>query len=280
MKFTKYLLLVFPLAALIAGCDKHDLGYADSDLVGDRAMFQISYVAPKANNAANAMDSIYVNNKLVAGVTGSGRLLTTGQPLPYGASNYTGHYFVANAGSTNIKFYKNDNVVYDRDVVLSEGRQKVFVYSLDQDPIVIKDIYPNEVTSGIPETDTFDSDSLCTIRFFNFFFENPTTPYAGKLQYQWSNNSDRKCIKGDWHNVGEPVGFGEATEHCAVVVHKTVYNSAGYQEMWFRCIDEDGNMLKPDYWTFYIGRRYNHILRWCRTGTPAGAYQQCNDYAQ
>lgn len=279
MKTIKYLLFAIPVAALIASCDKHEIEYADSVSVGDNAMFQVSYIAPVASNTSNGLDSIYIDDKLIAGANGS-QLLSSGKPLPEGLSNYTSKFFVASKGSHNMKLWKKGNVVYDRDITLATGRQKVFVYNLNEDPIIIDELYPYTVTSGQPTTDTFDSDSLATIRFFNFVWQNSTTPYPGKLQYQWSNNSDGKYIIGDWHNAGEPVGFGEATEHCPVIIHKTVFNSSGYQTIRFRCLNEAGDVVKgtTDYWTFYIGRRYNHFLRGCLTGSPSAAYTQSNSH--
>jgi len=278
MKYIKYLIVVLPFLAFVAGCDKHELAYAEAEEAGDLAMFQISYIAPLANNATNGLDSIYVNGKLFGGANGAGQLRPNGTPLPYGASNATGKYYTVPVGSNNIKLYKKDQIVYDRDVTLSQGRQKVFVYNLDEDPIVIDELYPYTLTSGSPTSDTFDTDSLATVRFFNFFYKDSKTPYPGKLQYQWSNNSDGKYIIGDWHNVGSPIGFGEATEHCLVIVHKSVFNSSGYQTIRFRCVDEDGNTVArtTDYWTFYIGRRYNHFLRGCMTGSPSAGYTQSN----
>ena len=280
MKYIKYLFFSLPVLFLLGSCDKHELSYAENESAEEMALFQVSYIAPVTNNAANGLDSIYVNGKLFGGVGGAGQLLPSGAPLPYGVSNYTGHFYTAPVGNNTITLYKADKVVYEKTVNLYKGRQKVFVYSLDKDPIIIDELYPYTVTSGTPNSATFDSDSLATVRFFNFVWQDSSTPYPGKLQYQWSNNSNATYSTGDWHNVGSPVGFGEATEHCLVVVHKDVFNSSGYQTIRFRCLDESGNVVSrsTDYWTFYIGRRYNHFFRGCITGSPSAAYTQSNGW--
>ena len=280
MKYFKYLVLSLPVLLLMGSCDKHELSYAESDPVENKALFQVSYIAPVANNAANGLDSLYVNGKKFGGVGGAGQLLSSGAPLPYGASNVTGKFFAVPVGNNTITLYKGDKVVYEKTVNLAEGRQKVFVYSLDEDPIIIDEQYPYTVTSGSPTSATFDTDSLATVRFFNFVWKDASTPYPGKLQYQWSNNSNNTYSIGDWHNVGSPVGFGEATEHSLVIVHKDVFNSSGSQTIRFRCLDEEGNVVarSQDYWTFYIGRRYNHFFRGCITGSPSAAYTQSNGW--
>jgi hypothetical protein len=278
MKFIKYLLIVFPLAALIASCDDHELGYADSDVVGvNDALFQISYFAPKAANASNGLDSIYVNGKKFGGVGGCGQLLPNGC-LPYSGTGM--NFWSAPSGPVHLTIYKADEVVYDRDIVLEKGRQRVYLYNLDSDPIIITDPYPyvRHEAGDTPTVETFDTDTVMLLRMINFFWEDADTPYAGKLQYQWSNNSGTSYTAGDWHNLGEPVGFGEATDYCPVIIHKTTYNSAGNQTIRYRCVDAEGNTVTrtTDYWSGYIGRVVNHVLRGCKTGAPAAGYTQLN----
>lgn len=276
MKTIKYLLLV-PLALMFASCDEHELGYADSDEVtSNDAMYQITYVRPVAVNAANALDSLFMNGKKICGVGGSGYLAVNGT-LPGPA-----RYFTVKAGTNHLVAYNKGNIVYEQDVELSTKRQRIFIYDLTKAPIIHEETaYPYKplhADGAKADAETYDTDSLIRVRLFNFFFEDANTPYPNKVQYQWSNNSDGKYIIGDWHNVGEPIGFGEATEYAEVVIHKSVYNSSGYQTIRYRCVDAAGNTISrtTDYWSGYIGRWVTHTLRGCRTGSPSAGYSQLN----
>ena len=117
----------------------------------------------------------------------------------------------------------------------------------------------------------FDADSIATGKIVNVLFEKPGVPCAQKIQCQWRN--DEKDANGDyiWHNMGNPIGFGEATPICGFIVHKTAFNSSGYQTLYWRFLKEDGSTFTytnasgrevafTDYWTTYIGRSYLYML--------------------
>ena len=273
MKNIKYFILALPLAALMASCEKHDLSFADSDSTEGEALYQICYPRPVAVNTANGLDSLFLDGKKISGVGGRGMLAVNGYTP---GSN---RHFTTSVGTHKLVAYKSNNIVFEQDVTLEKGKQRVFIHNLDAAPVVIKDIYPLSplhADGARPAERTFDSDSVARVRLYNFLY-NGSTPYAGKLQYQWSNNSDGKYIIGDWHNLGEPVGFGEATEYGEIIIHKTVNNSTGYQTIRFRCLDEQGNQVAKlnDYWTQYIGRFSSHIMRGTLTGTCG--YTQLTD---
>ena len=282
MKNAKYLLLTLIAACAVIGCEKHSLSYAPSDLVGDKAMFQICYVEPLTVNTANGIDSVFVNNVMVAGANGAGQLAVKGT-YPYGPSGTTGTFFTTNAGVNNIKFYRKGNLVYDKDITLNKGHQKVFVYKLDADPVILDNLYPYSKNPNQPTVGTFDTDSVATIRFYNFVFKgNANTPYPGKVKYQWRDNTGKKDPETNdyyWHDLGDYVGFGEATERVPVIINKSVYNSSGYNTLRFHCIDENGKEVagSTDYWTTYIGRVVDHVFWGVLGGSPKAAYiQSCS----
>ena len=276
MKNIKYLLIaVFVL--FLAGCEKHEIEFNESDSVVGKAQFQIFYAEPITNNTANRIESVYVNGQLYNSID-MPQKLTVNAVIPY-----PNGYYVAPAGMVNIKFYRGTDesgqpkLVYETNVNLPERKQMVVVYNLNEDPIVFDDQYPyDKYTTGVTSS-TFDTDSIVSYRLINMFFESPGVPYAGKLQYQYSNNSGTSYVDGDWHNLGEPVGFGEQTARVNAIVHKTVYNSSGYQTLRFRCVDPATGVTvtrTTDYWTAYIGRINTHVLRGCRTGSPSAGYTQ------
>ena len=131
--------------------------------------------------------------------------------------------------------------------------------------MVIDNKYPY-YTGPLTGAEVFDTDSVATVMFCNFLYEDPTTPYPGKIQYQFQNVRTK-----EWENLGAPVGFAEATDRVEVKIIKTIHNSSGYCRVNYRILDEDGVVLKimntsgryvdySDYWNGYIGRSYMHIF--------------------
>lgn len=275
MKNIKYLLFSAFAAVALVSCTKHSLSFAPEEDASDMAQFQITYVEPIAVNANNAIDSVYVNNKLVAGSTGAGQLAVNGT-YPYGPSSATGTFFTAPKGDVNIKFYRKGNLVYDRSVTLNSGKYELFVYKLDKDPIVLDNLYPYKGNPDRATTETFNTDSIARIRFYNFAFKGDNnTPYPGKIQYQWCHDKSKGATgrggaDGNWQNIGDPVGFGEATIRQEIQVWKETFNSSGNEQLWFRGIDEEGNVIiANDYWTTYIGTSVKHIYRGIKGGSPS-----------
>lgn len=274
MKNVKYILFSAIAACALLSCQKHGLSFAPEVAADNMAMFQITYVEPIAVNAANAIDSVFVNDKLVASSTGVGQLTVNGT-YPYGPAAGTGKFFATKPGNTNIKFYRKGNLVYDKDVNLKEGRQELYVFKLDEDPIILDNLYPYKGNPDRATTATFDTDSIARIRFINFSFKGDAdTPNPTKIQYQWCHDKSkgdtgRGGVDGNWHNIGGPVAFGEATVFEPIQVWKETFNSGGNEQLWFRGIDEEGNVvIANDYWTTYIGTSVKHIYRGVVSGTP------------
>ena len=270
MKILKYLTCSLALMLMVVSCDKHEILY--DTMPAAEAEFQLHYFEPIKNDAANYIDSVFVNGKLLSSMNGSGTL------YPYNAipSGATGRFFAVNAGETEFVFYRGGKEVYRQTAVLNKGKQNVFVHDLAKAPIVMDNGYPYQHISGTPSVATWNTDSLATIKFVNLLYEDATTPYPGKLQYQWRHPKTKV-----YHNLGEPVAFGEATERIPVTVLKTKFNSSGYCTIYYKILDEDGNVLKygeadgtmtnySDYWTTYIGRAYMHFYAGVRQGGDVG----------
>ena len=79
----------------------------------------------------------------------------------------------------------------------------------------------------------------------------------------------------EYSPVGEPVAFGEMTPWFTPIIHKTVYNSSGYQrrDVCLYRIDPVTHEIKErlflDYWNWYIGRAYRQIAGGNIGGSPA-----------
>ena len=179
MKILKYLTCSLALMLMVVSCDKHEILY--DTMPAAEAEFQLHYFEPINNDAANYIDSVFVNGKLLSSMNGSGTL------YPYNAipSGATGRFFAVNAGETEFVFYRGGKEVYRQTAVLNKGKQNVFVHDLAKAPIVVDNGYPYQHISGTPSVATWNTDSLATIKFVNLLYEDATTPYPGKLQYQW-----------------------------------------------------------------------------------------------
>ena len=276
MKYIKYIAVSLVLGLGIVSCTKHEILYDTNPVTSKIAEFQLHYFEPITAVAANNIDSVFVNGILYSSVKGSGQLVTY-NGVPGGA---TGRFFAIEAGTVNFKFFRGPNLVYDFNATLMPGKQNVFVYDLTKAPIVIDNGYPYRPKNTGATVAGWDTDSIQTVRFYNFLYEDATTPYPGKIQYQYEEFWTK-----EWRNVGAAVAFGEATERIEIVVVKETYNSSGSRRVNYRMLDKDGNILQvrnssgsmvnySDYWTGYIGRAYIHIYGGVRTAAPIASVRQ------
>ena len=268
----KILFSILAIAAVFAltFCTKHKIEFDAEPYSGNEAEFQLHYFEPINNVAANNIDSTYINGQLYANVTGSGTLYPY-NGLPGGG---TGRFYRVAAGQVNIKLMRKGAVVYDKNCTLTVGKQNVIIHDLNKEPIVLDNKYPYWDYSAPAHVAQWGTDSVCKVMFVNLLYETTGVPYPGKLQYQGKRQGET-----EYFNVGEPVGFGEATDRVEIIIHKSVFNSSGYQRIDYRILDENGNVLQKwngskmvnytDYWNGYIGRVYTHFFRGMRTKTPA-----------
>ena len=275
MKVFKYLAIALTFVIGLSACEKIELTYPYDDMDGRTALFQVFYYAPVANVAANYIDSVFVNDVLYSSVNGSGQL------LPYNGVPGGGvsRYFSAKPGDIKLRFMRGGESVYEKVVSIKEGKQGIYVYDFDENPSVL-DVteFGQRPTPSIAEWDT---DSVTFVRFINFLYEDATTPYPGKLQYQW-RRADQDT--DTWQNVGSPVAFGEATIFEPIVIHKTTFNSGGTQNVYYRILTESGEPLQvydgtkmvtySDYWTGGIGYVKSHHFSGVRTAAPTCAVRQ------
>jgi hypothetical protein len=253
----------------LVSCEKHEILYDTHDLADQSAEFQLHYFEPITNSSANYIDSVFVNGTLYSSVNGSGQLATY-NGVPGGA---TGRFFAVAPGSVKFTFWRGGSVIYDNVATLQKGKQNVYVYDLNEAPIVIQNDYPyaSKIIRDPATAATYDTDSIATGKIVNLIFETPGVPCQTKVQCQWRN--DEKDADGNWvwHDMGGPIGFGEATPLCGFIVHKTAFNSSGYQTLYWRFLKEDGSTFTytnaygnpvafTDYWSTYIGRSYLYML--------------------
>ena len=284
MKKLLYSILAIATVLVIASCTKHKMHFDVTEISGDIAEFQLHYMEAVNNVAANNIDSVFVNGKLYSNSLGSG-VLAPYNGIPSGGGG--GRFFAANVGSNHFTLYRGANVVYDRDITLTKGKQNVIIYDFTKDPIVMDNGFPYWNSSAPASAAMWTTDSVFKVQFVNLLFETPGVPYTGRLQYQYQRVGNiLHPITGvkigeetaDWFNMGEPVAFGETTGLQTLIMHKQTFNSSGSQRFNYRILDENGNELMKwngskmakysDYWTAYIGRVYIHFFRGSRTTAP------------
>ncbi|MCX6334984.1 MAG: hypothetical protein NT092_11885 [Bacteroidia bacterium] len=262
MKIFKLLSLVM-VVALTVSCEKHEITY-DSTPLTNKAEFQLHYMNPVTNVAANYIYRIEVNDVLYANRKAP---LTPYNAAPGGA---VGRFYNADPGTVNIKMFQGPAdtslvKVYDQSVTLTTGKQNVFVHDFNLPPVVFDNGYPYIANV------TDKTDSIAWIKFYNFLYETAGVTSALRIQYQYLDSRTNLAV-----NIGSPVSFGETTGWQKVTVVKSTNVSSGSRQIYFnmRVVDANGNDLGKlkimntagtlvdytDYWTLYIGRRYHHIM--------------------
>ena len=282
MKKIIYSILAVAAVLLVASCTKHKM-YFDVDQLDNIAEFQLHYMEPINNVEANNITSVYVNGELYSSTGGSGTLYPY-NGIPSGGGG--GRFFYANVGSNHFQLYRGEELVYDMNVTLREGKQNVIIYDLTKEPIIIDNPAPywsNRQVTGA----NWNTDEVFQVQFVNLLFETPGVPYVGKLQYQYKRAGNiLDPITGEvvgpepeeWYDMGEPVAFGETTGFQILEMHKQTFNSNGTQRFDYRILTESGDELMKwngskmvkytDYWNAYIGRVYIHFFRGNRTVSP------------
>lgn len=279
MKKIRFSILLVAAVLLLASCTKHKMWFPQDKMPENWAEFQIHYYEPSANSASYNMDTLYINGEIYGSKDG-GTTLQYNNGLPRAAYS-VGKFYGVPAGSVNIKCMRKGVVVYDQNTTLTVGKQNVIIHDLNAPPVVIDNGYPYWSKTAPTNVTNWNSDSVIKVKFVNLLYESPGVPYPGRLQYQYKRRD-----YDQWANVGEPVAFGEATAHETIVIHKTVFNSSGNQNVDYRILDENGNILQvksgskmvdySDWWTGYIGRVYIHFFRGYRTAAPNCAVSQWN----
>lgn len=246
---TLFLLMMF----LLTACDKNIIEY-DAELT-DLAEFQIHYfepVTPAKNNFY--MYEVRINDKLV---TNNTTPLNSYNALPSGS---VGLYFTAPVGEVNIKLYQSTdlNLVYDKNVTLSSGKQNVVIHDLQKPPIVYDTQYPFK-----RERESYYTDTVGYVKFYNLLYEKKGEPTSLTLQYQYQyilhpiyteDDRDKGLIpegkklgdatgdtkRSDWFNLGKPVAFGETTGWQEVPVKKSSFLAQGSANIYYRILVTSG----------------------------------------
>lgn len=256
---------------------KHVSIHQDSEPIPDgSAEIQIHYMEPIYNISDNNITAVYVNGNRFYSYNYPYNNATSNTLYPYNGipGMEIGKFIVTKAGLSNIKFYRNDELVYNKDVNLKVGRQNLVIYDLTKEPLVYDNGYPYW------GEDVSDKDTVFKINFFNFLYEVPGVPYSGKLQYQANRNGE-----SEWFNIGKPVAWGECTGLQTITIHPVANSTSLNQRINYRIVTESGDPLTKwdknsnyvtysDYWTAYNKRVCLHFLRGYRSYQPMANVSQ------
>lgn len=263
-------------------CEKHEIEYMTTPVDKDLAEIQLHYFVPVTAIADNNIYKVAIGNQEY--VNNGAAVISTYNAIPSGS---VGRFYAVQAGDVNIKLYKGTDMklVYDKTINLSTGKQNVFVYDFDEEPIIFDNGYPYDTNI------TTNTDSTCWVKFYNFMYEKEGEYCSLKLQYQYQYTKDPKTgEKSEWINIGNPIGFGETTGWQPIQVIKSIFNSSGYARIDYKIKvqDENGEYTEDlqlwnsngkyvsysDYWNGYIGRRYHHIIKGMRSAKPIASVSQ------
>ena len=279
MKITKFIGLCL-IAVSAVSCEKHEIEYMTTPKSNDMAEIQLHYFVPVTATATNNIYKMEIGRQEY--VNNGAAVVSTYNAVPSGS---VGRFYTTAAGDVNIKLYKGTDLelVYDKNAKLTSGKQNVFVYDFDKDPIVFDNGYPYETNT------TMDTDSTCWVKFYNFLYEKEGEYSTLKLQYQYQYTT-KEGSKSEWKNIGSPIAFGESTGWQPITVIKSIFNSSGYARIDYKIKvqDENGEYTQDlqvwnsngkyvsysDYWNGYIGRRYHHILKGMRSAKPISSVSQ------
>lgn len=279
MKITKFIGLCL-IAVSTVSCEEHEIEYMTTPVDKDMAEIQLHYFVPVTAIAANNIYKLEIGGQEY--VNNGAAVVSTYNAVPSGS---VGRFYATASGDVNIKLYKGTDLelVYDKNAKLTSGKQNVFVYDFNKDPIVFDNGYPYETNI------TMDTDSTCWVKFYNFLYEKEGEYSTLKLQYQYQYTTG-DGTKSEWLNIGSPVAFGESTGWQPITVIKSVFNSSGYARIDYKIKvqDENGEYTQDlqvwnsngkyvsysDYWNGYIGRRYHHVLKGMRSAKPISSVSQ------
>jgi hypothetical protein len=284
MKTLNNILLILLSLFIFSACEKNVVEYpAEKIDENNVAQFQIYYMVPIVTGAANNINMVELNGKLLTNQTTP---LNTYNFIPSGAVS---KFFTVTPGNVNLKLYRGPvtglTLAYDQNFDLPAGRYSLVVHDFNQPPILMPHTIP------LPSITTELTGTTAWIKFSNWLYETTGTPTTFKLQYQFQYVVDNQTgEKSQWANLGNPVAFGESTELVPVTINKTVEISAGTARIDYRIrmIGPDGSdqgslivrnsagsMVEySDWWNAQIGRVYHHNLAGFRTITPIASVRQ------
>ena len=268
MKIFKYILIAVAVFGMTS-CSKYKTNWLiDRYLDEGDAQFQLFKVVPQTATTANYNYMFMLNNDTI--VNNAASLITTYNAIPSGAANI---YYTYKTGTLNIKAYASsaNTLVYDKSCTLKSGKQTIWIYDYNEDPIVIAE-------TDAPANLSTDNDTISGVakQYYNFIFDNGK-PCDFKIQLYEMPTELTGSDKTKYVKVGEPIGFGESTGWFVSYVKKTSYNASGSATRYMSFkkvvngVEEDDFMTYTnssgkttsfnDYWTEYQGRAVRRIAR-------------------
>ena len=254
MKKIKNIGLILTVALLATSCEKNEIVF-DSRPVDGLALVQFHNEIPVPSGSAFNFLKVELNG---IDVTNENRVtLDSWNAIPArNNGDYLGRYYTTTPGTATIKLYQGTalKLVYEQSVNLQAGKQNLILYDFNKPPLVV-----TEPDNFIPDRQSFDTDTIEYVRFFNLLRESPGVESPLKLQYQYQYTinplytlADEAAgkipagkevgdavpaadqVKSAWLNMGGPLAFGENTGWQLVPIKKTGYVTQGSARVDYR----------------------------------------------
>lgn len=276
MKYIKYLVLSLVVAMMGSSCEKQEVEFPWKGTEG-KALCQVYYVAPLASTSANYIHNLVINN--VSYSDNHASYLTPMSRRPHNSSAAT-PYFAVNPGQQSIQMYNeklNSEGEYDSTEKYNQTTAEsleagknyhLFVHDLNKAPIVVEEgklpVYNN--------VDSLGSAFQASIRFANMMYDSMENPMVNKLRIDFKDKKGGTVIQ-----QSPAIGFGEVTDWMTVTVHKSIFNSSGYESLYHDIVEVDANgndvrvVVADDYWTTYIGRAVYWLMAGSADTNPVKA---------
>ncbi len=234
MKILKYLTVVAAVV-FFASCEKHTLSQEGEEWIDQNttAELRIHYVEPLTSGAATRFDSLYINGKLNANSTNAFGV--------YNVLPNANKFYAAPVGNCEMKLWRKAES-YTYNFTASKGKQEIFIYDVNEEPVVLNTSFPYYSTAATGNAATWGADSTAYVEFYNFLYEEYGTnkvPYNGTLQLQYQDPDTK-----EWHNVGEPVSFGQAGGRSKVKIVKSAGVNSGYRTISLRMLTSNNEVMK------------------------------------
>lgn len=282
MKNIKYFTLAILALIALSSCSKHKIYFDSENVTANSAEFQLfNDLAERSGEGAavSRLECVVLGERDTLAT--STYPLNTRNVIPSGS---TTRFFVREPGTYTIKAWKLHSDAkagaepnYTGTFTITARKQTVHIFNWNMDPIVLDGDYPY-IRSDRP-----NSTEYIYFNFINVFQEgtysadhSQMSPSTKRLQYQMRlNNASWDGMptgRTEWQNIGEPVGFGEQTGFCPVVVPNNgqgftggiAVDKIGYWAVtvYTRVLDADTGeqFIGEDYWSgIRLGRFLHHV---------------------
>lgn len=255
-----YFIILALIGMVFYSCQKNEITFPYSEIDANAySEVRIINAMPISGNT----DTLLINGENYSSVT---TVLGSYYPLsapkyfevPVGTATISLNYMASTTPTVNA-------FTYSGNMTLLKGKWTAYIYDATKDPILLQD------PDNVPQTDAW-TDTVCFIKFSNFFCKADSTPY-GPLTLKAKKN----VTGATWETVASNIDFGQQSSYylykltnnlnavpwsgSEAKVSFALFDSNGVQ---FQQFSSSSTSAKSDYtnsgWTLGKGRAYVFYL--------------------